>query len=120
MRSLPSSANLGPKQLAAIAEFANEFEAGGIAAQPYAPQSATVQGILKDMYDTFSADLESQTQTEATAQRDFEDLIATLTKELNVMNEQVLKREEEKAAAAQELAEKMQLLDETKAQMDAE
>lgn len=38
----------------------------------YAPQSATVQGILKDMYDTFATDLESQTSTEAGANRDYE------------------------------------------------
>jgi hypothetical protein len=46
------------------------------ASASYAPQSATVQGILKDMYDTFSTDLEKQTASEANANRDFEALIA--------------------------------------------
>jgi predicted nucleic acid-binding Zn-ribbon protein len=126
VRALPSNTNMGPKQLAAITEFAREFEGQpeGIEAQTadasYAPASATVQGILKDMYDTFTADLESQTSTEATAQRDFEDLISSLVKELNTMNEQVAKREAEKAEASQELAETIQELDDTQATLDAD
>merc|ERR1719265_2578381 len=96
---IPTSANLSPKQMAAITSFAQEFEGQpeGVTAQDasasYAPASATVQGILKDMYDTFTADLESQTQTEATKQRDFEDLIATITKEVATLEEQIAKRE---------------------------
>merc|ERR1719399_2397129 len=51
----------------------------------YAPQSATVQGILKDMYDTFATDLESQTSTEAGANRDYEALMAEKTTQVNHM-----------------------------------
>merc|ERR1719395_123233 len=65
----------------------------------YAPQSATVQGILKDMYETFSADLESATNDEATKNRLFEDFIATKQQELIELKETLAKKEEEKAEA---------------------
>jgi len=120
--ALPSSNNLAPKQLAAIESFVQEMEepTAADASASYAPASATVQGILKDMYDSFTSDLESQTVTEAASQRDFEDLIATLIKELNTMNELVLKKEGEKAEASQELADTVQELDDEKAQMEAD
>lgn len=46
--------------------------------------------------------------------------MASLVKELNTMNAIVAKKEEEKAAAAQELADTMQELDDTQAQLDAD
>merc|ERR1712072_1339093 len=97
---IPLNANMEPEKLAAIQTFAQSLQepTAADASASYAPQSATVQGILKDMYDTFTADIEKLTQTEATAQRDFEDLIAELVKELNTMKEIVAKKEEEKAA----------------------
>merc|ERR550537_2053962 len=48
----------------------------------YSPQSATIMGILKDMYDTFSADLEKSNAEESAAQKGFEDLIAEKTKQI--------------------------------------
>jgi chromosome segregation ATPase len=126
MAAFPMNAKLSPKQLSAIESFAKEFEGqpegieAATADASYSPASATVQGILKDMYDTFTADLESQTTTEATKQRDYEDLIATLVKEVNVMKETVLKREEEKAEASQELADTIQELDDTQKTLDAD
>jgi len=120
--ALPMSNNLAPKKLAAIESFVQELEepTAADASASYAPASATVQGILKDMYDTFTSDLESQTVTEAKSQRDFEDLIATLIKELNTMNALVLKKEAEKAEASQELADTVQELDDEKATMEAD
>merc|ERR1719515_566627 len=46
----------------------------------YSPQSATVTGILKDMYDTFAADLEKANGEESKFQKAFEDHIAVLEK----------------------------------------
>jgi len=86
----------------------------------YAPQSATVQGILKDMYDTFATDLESQTSTEAGANRDYEALMAEKTTQVNHMNEEIAHQEELKAAAEVELAESIQELDDTTKQMKAD
>jgi len=119
--SLPTRANLEPMQLAEIQSFASDFQpTAADASASYAPQSATVQGILKDMYDSFSADLEKITQEEATKQKDYEDLTAGLVKELGMMNGVVANKEEEKAAAEQELADTVQELDDTKKQMDAD
>merc|ERR1719178_499037 len=43
----------------------------------YAPQSSQIQGILKGMYDSFTADLEKDNVAEAESQKSFEALIAT-------------------------------------------
>jgi DNA repair exonuclease SbcCD ATPase subunit len=86
----------------------------------YAPQSATVQGILKDMYDSFSEDLESQTQAESSANRQFEALIAEKTEQVNHKNEEIMKREEEKAATEAELADKVKALDDLVATYEAD
>merc|ERR1719247_4043847 len=43
----------------------------------YSPASATIMGILKDMYDTFAADLEKSNTEESALQKAFEDHIAT-------------------------------------------
>merc|ERR1719454_2501971 len=45
----------------------------------YSPQSATVTGILKDMYDTFSNDLEKANTEESASQKAFEDEIGIKT-----------------------------------------
>merc|ERR1719375_711963 len=86
----------------------------------YSPQSATIQGILKDMYDTFSSDLESRVETEATAQRNFEDLIAIKVKELKHMQAEVKAKEAEKAEAEVMLAEASQELDDVTKEMEAD
>merc|ERR1711920_971168 len=67
INALPSSINLKPDQLSLLNEFA---QSGGAA--KYAPQSWTVQGILRDMYETFAKDLESATLDEATRNRNYE------------------------------------------------
>merc|ERR1712107_965142 len=51
--------SLPGKQLSMLHEFVGHK-------QGYAPQSATIQGILGDMYETFASDLESATGDEGT------------------------------------------------------
>ena len=58
----------------------------------YAPQSATIQGILRDMYMTFAGDLEDSTMTEATQNKDFENLIAVKSEEKSAPNYPVQQR----------------------------
>jgi hypothetical protein len=113
VEKLPTSVTLEPKQLSLLAEFAT----GGSA---YAPQSMTVQGILRDMYDTFSNDLESATVTEATSNRDFENFIATKMKELLQDKATKVKKEDEKAEAETMLADTTQNYDDTQEQMHAD
>merc|ERR1719359_805010 len=86
----------------------------------YAPQSASIQGILKDMYDTFSSNLEDDTQTEATKNRNFEAFIAEKAKEMIKAKEVKAKKESEKAEAETNLAETTQNYDDTTAQMEAD
>merc|ERR1719215_1786186 len=47
----------------------------------FAPQSATIQGMLGDMYLTFAANVESDTLEEANRNADYEKLYASLEKE---------------------------------------
>merc|ERR1719424_1512389 len=64
LRALPARVGFTPKQLAAVEKLSkveeDEPSAPDEAAASYSPQSATIQGILKDMYDTMSADLQTQ------------------------------------------------------------
>merc|ERR550514_2293585 len=66
----------------------------------YSPQSATIMGILKDMYDTFSADLEKGNAEESEAQKNFEDLIAEKQKQIADWTAQVTDKEGQKAEKA--------------------
>merc|ERR1719379_3196489 len=107
---LPSRVDLDEDQISMLSEFAKNG-----ARVEYAPQSASIQGMLKDMYDTFSSNLEKDTQTEATKNRVFEDFIATKMEESNEMKATKLKKEGEKAEAETNLAETQQNFDDTTA-----
>jgi len=92
----------------------------GTSSGKYSPQSDTIQGILRDMYDTFVSDLEKATTSEATSNRDFEDLIATKTAALKVAEESKSKKESQKAEAEQMLADTTQSYDDTTVQKKAD
>jgi len=109
--ALPSTVGLSRKQMALLSE---------VAAGRYAPQSVTVQGMLADMYNTFTADLEGATQSEAMANRDFEQFTATKSAELREMRETREKKEGEKAEAEALLADTTQEYDDTEAQKNAD
>merc|ERR1719356_153041 len=86
----------------------------------YAPQSLTIQGILKDLYDTFSTDLEAATSKEATANRDYELFIKEKQEELAALEAAKKLREEKKAEAEEKLADATALYDETDKTMAAD
>merc|ERR1719506_769413 len=71
----------------------------------YSPQSATVTGILKDMYDTFAADLEKSNGEESKLQKAFEDHIPVLEKSNSDLKREIVGKNAESAAKAQELSE---------------
>merc|ERR1719353_55138 len=83
----------------------------------YSPQSATIMGILKDMYDTFSADLEKSNQEESAAQKSFEDLIAEKQKQIADWTAQVTDKEGQKAEKSTSLSENEELLAATQEQL---
>lgn len=128
LRNLPERIVITPKQLSAVEKLSTlgsedppeGIEAADEAAASYSPASATIQGILKDMYDTFSSDLETQTNNEASKQRAFEDLIATLKEELKNLEATLMEKEAKKAEAEQILADASQELDDTTAQLKAD
>jgi hypothetical protein len=71
----------------------------------YSPASATIMGILKDMYDTFAADLEKSNTDESALQKAFEDHIAAKEKANADMKREILGKEEQSAQKASELSE---------------
>jgi chromosome segregation ATPase len=70
LNTLPTKIGLPHARMALLSEF--------VAAKTgYAPQSATIQGILSDMYLTFSSNVESATLDEANKNHNYEQLYAT-------------------------------------------
>jgi len=110
---LPGRIQLKPDQMSLLSDLV----AGK---SQYSPQSETIQGILRDMYETFTSDLEKAVTTESTANRDFEDLIATKTAALNILQETVQKKEGQRAEAEQMLADTTQSYDDTEVQKKAD
>jgi len=113
--AMPVSKTLKPQQVALLDEFLNS-DAGA----KYTPQSSTVQGMLKDMYETFATDLMVDTAAEATANTNYENFIATKVAELKKMQEIKKEKEDEKAEAESQLADTQQLYDDTTAQKNAD
>merc|ERR1719281_1219266 len=77
----------------------------------YAPQSTQIQGILKGMYDAFTADLEKDNVDEANKQKSFEELEATKLQERETLEGTLQQQETDSAAKNTRLAESEQLLD---------
>jgi len=113
---LPSTANVKPQHLSLLSEFASS----GVNSHRFAPQSVTIQGILTDMYSTFTTDLEEATQDEAAANRKFEDYIYQKEVELADLKATKLKKEGQKADAESLLADTTQAYDDTEAQKEAD
>merc|ERR1719261_287025 len=67
-------------------------------------------GILKDMYDTFGADLEKSNQEESDAQKAFEDLMAEKQQQIADWTAQVTDKEGQKAEKSTMLSENEELL----------
>merc|ERR1719378_1865876 len=111
--ALPSKVGLPPAKMALLSEFA-AAKAG------YAPQSATIQGMLGDMYLTFSNNLESSTLDEANQNHDFEKMYANLEEENNKMKKTRARKETEKAEAEAMLADTTKAYDDTEKQMKAD
>merc|ERR1719443_762579 len=124
VQKLPAEHLLSPAKLAKVLSFmqdpADYLDQKAKKSASYSPASATIQGILKDMYDTFSMNLEKATETEATQQKNFETLMATKAKEMSTLASTREAKEGHKAEAEKNLADASQELDDTKAQMEAD
>merc|ERR1719214_126227 len=96
------------------------YDQKAAAKESYSPASTTIMGILKDMYDTFVKNLESETETESSAQMNFEDLMSTKEKELASLNAELKVRTAEHSEALVQVADASQELDDTTQQMKAD
>merc|ERR1711879_514628 len=79
----------------------------------YAPQSTQIQGILKGMYDAFTADLEKDNVEEAEKQKTFEEIMATKRAELATLEATLAKQETDMAEKSKKLSESEILLEDT-------
>merc|ERR1719409_1735548 len=111
--ALPSKIGLPIEKMSLLSEVVSA-KAG------FAPQSATIQGMLGDMYLTFSNNLESSTQEEADRNHDYEQSYATLEEENNKMKKTRARKETEKAEAEAMLADTTKAYDDTEKQMKAD
>jgi len=86
----------------------------------YAPQSTQIQGILKGMYDAFTADIEKDNAEESDKQKGFEELMATKVLELGTLTGDLGTHETLHATAEKQLSDDTTELDDTKAQLKAD
>merc|ERR1719375_1239296 len=124
IKMLPNDHVISSKQLALVSNFAKDpaefYDQKAEKAASYNPASATIMGILKDMYDTFSMNLEKATEVEAVAQKNYESLIGVKENEMATLVDARKKKEGEKAEAEKDLADASQELDDTTKQMKAD
>merc|ERR1719333_2030672 len=86
----------------------------------YAPASTQIQGILKGMYDSFSANLETANAEEADKRKAYEELHATSLQEHATLTATLEAKTKEHADAEKKLADNKVLLEETKVQLAAD
>jgi len=86
----------------------------------YAPQSSQISGILKGMYDAFTADIEKDNAEESDKQKSHEALLATKKAELETLVATLEKQELDAAQATKTLADSKETLDDTKEQLEAD
>merc|ERR1719326_561972 len=124
IKMLPNDHVITNKQLALVSNFAKDpaefYDQKAEKSASYNPASATIMGILKDMYDTFSMNLEKSTEVEAVAQKNYESLIGVKENEMATLVDARKKKEGEKAEAEKDLADTSQELDDTTKQMKAD
>merc|ERR1719428_730101 len=82
------------------------------------PASSTIIGILKDMYDTFSMNLEKATEVEAVAYKNYESIIGVKENEMTELVAEREKKDGEKANAEKIMADSAQELDDTKVTLE--
>merc|ERR1719247_1842572 len=86
----------------------------------YAPQSGQIQGILKGMYDSFTADLEKSNAEEANKQKAFEELMETKIAEEKALKATLTRTTSELASTVKDLSDSKGNRDDTKEQLEAD
>merc|ERR1719473_438648 len=83
----------------------------------YAPASTQIQGILKNMYDTFTSNLQNANEEEGTKQKAFEELIATKQEELAALKTTLANKTATLGEKTKDLADSKTLRADTEAQL---
>lgn len=104
--------SVSPQQLSMVERLTRSFDP-----DEYSPQSATMLKILRQIYETFTKDIEERTKEEGDAAKAYEDLIAEKVKALKHMLEEIKEKNGEKAEAEVQLADLSQQLEDTTKQM---
>lgn len=107
-----SSMKLSDAQLSLLGKLADS--------NAYAPQSATIQGILSDMYTTFTNNLQTSVADEAKAHRNYETLMDSFQKSLNTLEETMVKKVQKKGEDEIQLADATQTYADSEDQLKAE
>lgn len=84
----------------------------------YAPASTQILGILKGMYDTFTANLEEGNVAEGDKQKAYEELMKTMKEEHESLTESLQEKTEGHATNTKDKADHRKLLEETKEQLE--
>jgi len=103
------SGAISPSQRAVVKEFIQNT--GGVPA--HAPQSGEIFGILKNMKETFEANLENSQKEEKENQIAYEDLKAAKSEEIKSGQDQVDKKTQEHSATDEKLANDKEDLEDT-------
>jgi len=111
-----ANGHLNQKQVSLAQRLLSTFDPDAT----YSPQSATIIGILKDMYKSFTSDLEESTMSEATTAGQYEELAHTKEQLIATAQESLSKAEQHKAEALQRLADTDQSLLDTTEQLESD
>merc|ERR1719386_36434 len=126
LRRVPESDALKESDLNLMKDFVADptkfvsFSQGENPHGDYAPASTQIQGIMKGMYDSFTAELEKANAEEADKQKAFEELMATKKAELETLQATLEAKTKEHADAEKQLADDKVLLADTKTQLEAD
>merc|ERR1719158_2553429 len=115
---------LAPSARRTIASFVQApedyFDAEPTFKQPYAPQSGEIFGILKQMKETFEANLSASQKDEMANQKAYEDLKAAKEAEITAGQAQVDTKTQELATTDEKNAQSKQDIVDTKASLGAD
>merc|ERR1719174_126011 len=113
-----------PSQKRAVASFVQApedyFDASPTFKQSYAPQPGEIFGILKQMKETFEANLASSQKEENENQKAYEDLKAAKEAEIQAGQEQIETKTQELADTDEKLAQSKQDIEDTRASLAAD
>merc|ERR1712232_882001 len=111
---------MGKAVAAFIQSPGDYFDAAPTFKQSYAPQSGEIFGILRQMKETFEANLSESQKEEMANQKAYEDLKAAKEAEIAAGQAQIDSKTQEKADTDQKNAQSKQDIEDTKATLSAD